>query len=328
MLSRAPAGRKAAGARSSLGGVAFYPALVALFGLPLAWAAASPVLHTAVLAGIGLSLALEAYSEADLAWAPLLALSAAALLAFGLGEALRADSAPEHLLGVWRRREPRTRAGRERELQEELQELAEPATDLGVRLLFLAAFLATFLDLLGDEAVERRWIWLPLVGGVLLAGVAALTVAWRRGLPRGARRLVTGGIAGSFGLLWLALLVRAAAGPERQEILVVVLANGGALLLAVAGIYSGYARDRRRDFWPGMLLAVGLVVARFFQYDTSLLVKSVAFLAAGIVVLAVGIAFERHLRREERRRAPPGAEPGEPPGDERSGSTGEEAGRA
>ena len=81
--------------------------------------------------------------------------------------------------------------------------------------------------------------------------------------------------------------------------LLTIGANIAALALAAASIASGLLDERRIAFWFGTLFTVSLILSRFLEYETSLLLKSAAFIACGGVVIAVGIAYENYLRRKE-----------------------------
>jgi hypothetical protein len=56
--------------------------------------------------------------------------------------------------------------------------------------------------------------------------------------------------------------------------------------------------ERRLAFWLGSLYLVLLILSRFLEYETSLLVKSVAFLACGVTVIIAGIQYEIYLRHK------------------------------
>jgi hypothetical protein len=56
-------------------------------------------------------------------------------------------------------------------------------------------------------------------------------------------------------------------------------------------------------FWAGSLFINALVISRFFEYESSLLLKSVAFIACGAAAMLAGVAYERFMRgREEFAR--------------------------
>ncbi|MFZ2961121.1 MAG: DUF2157 domain-containing protein [Candidatus Ozemobacteraceae bacterium] len=81
----------------------------------------------------------------------------------------------------------------------------------------------------------------------------------------------------------------------------VFLVNIAALLLAAAEIRSGMDEASRVQFWSGALLIFLIIVARFLEYETSLLFKSLAFLACGILMIYGGTRYEAYLKEREGR---------------------------
>jgi general stress protein CsbA len=75
------------------------------------------------------------------------------------------------------------------------------------------------------------------------------------------------------------------------------------LILAAVIIGASLIDERRAVFWLGSLYLVLLILSRFLEYETSLLVKSAAFLACGVAVILAGISYEKYLRRHIRRIA-------------------------
>jgi hypothetical protein len=69
------------------------------------------------------------------------------------------------------------------------------------------------------------------------------------------------------------------------------------LVLAAVIIGVGLIEERRLAFWLGSLYLVLLILSRFLEYETSLLLKSAAFLACGVAVIVAGISYEKYLRR-------------------------------
>jgi hypothetical protein len=57
--------------------------------------------------------------------------------------------------------------------------------------------------------------------------------------------------------------------------------------------------ERRLAFWAGSLFVATLVVSRFFEYESSLLLKSAAFMVCGAVTMLAGVAYEKFLHRRE-----------------------------
>jgi uncharacterized membrane protein len=74
------------------------------------------------------------------------------------------------------------------------------------------------------------------------------------------------------------------------------LANVLLFLLAIAFMRDGLARGERRLFWSGLTLVALQILSRLLEYDTALLLKSLAFLLCGIGVIGVGLWFERYVR--------------------------------
>ncbi|MGG6294688.1 DUF2157 domain-containing protein [Leptolyngbya sp. AN02str] len=67
-------------------------------------------------------------------------------------------------------------------------------------------------------------------------------------------------------------------------------------LLASGLIRQGLARGDRAAFWDGIALLAISILSRFFEYNTGLLVKSLAFVLCGLGVIAIGLWFERNVR--------------------------------
>ncbi len=59
---------------------------------------------------------------------------------------------------------------------------------------------------------------------------------------------------------------------------------------------TGVDGNRNGRFWYALILGNLLILARFFEYDTNLLVKAAAFIAAGAAVIVGGLWFERRKR--------------------------------
>ena len=61
-----------------------------------------------------------------------------------------------------------------------------------------------------------------------------------------------------------------------------------------------YARKEKKNsqafYWLGAAYLVIVVLSRFFEYETSQLMKSLAFLASGVLVLVAGAYFERRSK--------------------------------
>jgi uncharacterized membrane protein len=78
-----------------------------------------------------------------------------------------------------------------------------------------------------------------------------------------------------------------------------VVLNVVALIIAAALIVKGVVEERRSAFWAGALFVATLIVSRFFEYESSLLLKSAAFIGCGAVTIFGGVAYEKFMHRRE-----------------------------
>lgn len=78
---------------------------------------------------------------------------------------------------------------------------------------------------------------------------------------------------------------------------VAITANLGLVATAATGVASSMRQLRRGPFWLGTLTLGVLIVSRFFEYQSNLLMKAVAFLIAGGLALWAGARFERRVER-------------------------------
>src|SRR5262249_54269248 len=75
--------------------------------------------------------------------------------------------------------------------------------------------------------------------------------------------------------------------------------NAAALIIAAALIGKGIVEERRSVFWAGSLFVATIIISRFFEYESSLLLKSAAFIGCGAVAMLAGVAYEKFLHRRE-----------------------------
>jgi uncharacterized membrane protein len=162
----------------------------------------------------------------------------------------------------------------------------------GLAVLVGAAFVFSFYgaahDLHHDPWEGGPIAWLPLV-------IPFAFTAWglARSAPGGApwtREAPAATVA-----LWAvpALAIAAAIGTMPLT----VAANAivaGIVAVCIAGAVGNLERG---PFWMGSLLGGALVVARFFEFDTDLWLKALAFIGAGVALISVGLAFERRVQR-------------------------------
>jgi len=95
-------------------------------------------------------------------------------------------------------------------------------------------------------------------------------------------------------------------GSAERELPYVMIANLAALILAAVMVGTSLIDERRSLFWLGSLYVVLLILTRFLEYETSLLVKSAAFLACGVAVIFAGMKYEQYIRRKSTVMEPGG----------------------
>lgn len=244
-----------------------YPFLLAAALLPLAWRTGSRVLYTLTFLGLICALPTLAGIESDSGLNVLLALMAGGFLAWAAGEFQRTTG-----------NQPA---------------FGNPLATLGLIVLAVCAYLWSF-HFLWDRSWDSQWhgfYWLLPTGAAIALGVSLLVQSWTS--PRSERIF-------SYCILVALLLSLAATVLGRGRIaLPTVAMNLAALLLAAIGIGKGIRDQRRLAFWLGTLFLVLLVLSRFFEYETGLLLKSAAFIGCGALILFAGIAYERFLQRRE-----------------------------
>ena len=189
-------------------------------------------------------------------------------------------------LGLWLRGSERAR------------DMAAPAMFLGGAVVLLPAYMLSFAEGPGDSVVKHLWesegwSWTVLLGLIYAAAIVSWVVA--------IRRVPTAGVARSthFGVLAAALLLPAGI-LTGHEVVLSVMAN--LALLGVAGtlLQSAVTRGQRQEFWMGLMLLALVIVSRFLEWDTHLMVKSAVFVLCGLGVIFGGARFEKHLKGGHR----------------------------
>lgn len=246
----------------------FYPLILAISLLPLAWIIRSRVLYAGTLLGIiTAACVLAGYQGSGRQL--LFTMAAGGMFMWTLGELHRASE--------WRR------------------EFANIIGGFGLGLLAVAAFVWSFHDLWNPSVFgPMRSLWAFLFFSL---SIALSFFAWSRAtrpqlvLTMGV--LVVGGILSA-----TSLLSGVSTNISNGEFLFTVTTNVAALILAAIIIGVGLIDERRLAFWLGSLYLVLLILSRFLEYETSLLIKSAAFLACGVAVIVAGISYEKYLRRK------------------------------
>jgi len=245
-----------------------YPLILAISLLPLAWIICSRVLHAGTLLGIIMAACVLAGYQGS-GRQLLFTMAAGGMFMWTLGEFHRASE--------WR------------------TEFGNITGGLGLGLLAVTAYVWSF-HYLWDQLVfgPMRSLWAFLFFSL---SIAFSLLMWAR--ARQGQALLTAGVLLAGGILCASsLLSGASANTSNGEFLFTVTTNLAALILAAIIIGVGLLDERRLAFWLGSLYLVLLILSRFLEYETSLLVKSAAFLACGVTVIIAGISYEKYLRRK------------------------------
>jgi uncharacterized membrane protein len=243
-----------------------YPLILAIALLPLAWIIRSRVLYAGTLLGIILAACVLAGYHGS-GRQLLFTMAAGGMFMWTLGELHRASE--------WR------------------MAFANIIRALGLWLLAVTAYVWSFHGLWDAAPVfgPMRSLWAFLF---LSLAIAFSLLMW----GRSRQPLLTAGVLLAGGILCANSLLSAGANMSDGEFLFTVTTNLAAMILAAIIIGVGLIDERRLAFWLGSLYLVLLILSRFLEYETSLLVKSAAFLACGVTVIIAGISYEKYLRRK------------------------------
>lgn len=177
--------------------------------------------------------------------------------------------------------------------------MTDVAHRLGVLGFGLMAFVASFHDLAREfsfdrlDAGEWHW-WLPTAAALLLAAVFVVA-GFQRTAERGA--LVREHLVNLTALASVLVLYLGLAG-DRNSAQLAIAANAALLATAGVAVAQSIQQLERGPFWLGTLTLAGVIVARFFEIEANLGVKAAVFVASGVAVILVGLAFERRLRAQ------------------------------
>ena len=253
----------------------FFPVLIAAAFLPLAWRIGSRVLYTATFVSLTFSLSIltaEKYSSGRYI---LLAMAVSGLLAWAVGEFHRSKNIKP--------------------------EFGNPVAALGMLTLAIAAFFGSFHNVWRysssydfDKSTPFNLV-LPALG----AGIIALVLLIHNLISSQQSQRSFLQIAVIAAAVILSICATLGATHRGDMVLLTLGANIAAFALAASAIASGLLDERRIAFWFGTLFTVILILSRFLEYESSLLLKSAAFIFCGGIVIAAGIAYENYLRRKE-----------------------------
>ena len=179
------------------------------------------------------------------------------------------------------------------------RELSIVARGLGLIILALSAHISSI-----------RYVWetsnrtlLPALWALvfIIATIIGAVVVYRSNFRT--RRFALAGVLLAGALLCGGGLAAIYSDAE-QSILFVLSNNLAALTLGVVAVRISLVDESRALFWIGSLYIMLLIFARFLEYDTSLLLKSLAFIACGVAVIVAGVRYEKYLKERKSDSLP------------------------
>lgn len=254
------------------------PLVIAGVFLPLAWSLGSRVLYSLTFVGVTIALCIAAAAKGNSSKYVLAAMVVSGSLAWAMGEFHRVKNLRP--------------------------EFGNPIAALGILTLGVCAYIWSFHDWWkwhswdANTPVPAVW-WVGLLPTLLAAvtGVALLMASMREINAVPARRMLALGMMIAAALLVSCSLLGATR--HGDPALLTIAVNVAALVIAAVAIAVGILDERRLAFWAGTLFLVLLIISRFLEYETSLLVKSAAFMLCGLAMITAGVAYEKYLARKE-----------------------------
>lgn len=245
-----------------------YPLILAVAVFPLAWIIRSRLLYAGTLLGIVIAASvLTGYQGSGRQL--LFTMASGGMLMWTLGELHRSS--------------------------ESRRKFANITGALGLGLLAITSYVWSFHEVWGGTIFgPMRSLWAVLFFTLAFGISLWMWVRARQNQPL----LTVGVLVAGVILCASSLLPSASANISNEEFLFTVTTNLAALILAAIIVGVGLIDERRLAFWLGSLYLVLLILSRFLEYETSLLVKSAAFVACGVTVIIGGISYENYLRRK------------------------------
>ncbi|HEY9627230.1 MAG TPA: DUF2157 domain-containing protein [Coleofasciculaceae cyanobacterium] len=202
---------------------------------------------------------------------------------------------------LWRFSRTPRRASRPVAPPQPFQAIARSLSLVGLSLiLYLLSFRGLWLSPVGSPSlffVSSPFNWQSLIDLLLfslVAGLGWLALA-RQKRSRFQEKFLNSGFVAVMLLLIVGVFVlnfEISPLPDLSTLLINILL----FLLAIGLIRDGLALGHRQTFWGGILLLVLGILSRTVEYDTDLLLKSIAFAACGIGVILAGLWFERKVK--------------------------------
>ncbi len=193
---------------------------------------------------------------------------------------------------------------------ERRRDLSATLQTLAAVFIAASAFLGGFLEFHRKFTSSDLVAWSVWGFALILVGIS-VAIAFRYALVTRRDSSAFANVATSAPLgLALAALVAAVGSPA--PIPAAFASNLAVLITGSVLATTGVREERRGRFWFGTALILATVLARFFEYETNLWLKAAAFIASGVLVLAIGLAFERRIRRHRDLARPQPSPPSSP----------------
>ncbi len=180
-------------------------------------------------------------------------------------------------------------AGRLLEAVSRTAAMGPVAQTLGWGLVSVVGVIMSFMDPWKHIGKPGAFLWLIPMTVSAVAGAWAIRQSLLRKPATSDERTQLMLLGASIGMMCLALIVS-------LPIISPVLGNVACLGWAGVCLLKGMTDANRSAFWGGAILVFLIIVARFFEFDTSLMQKSAAFLACGAGTIYAGIKYEAYLR--------------------------------
>jgi uncharacterized membrane protein len=168
-------------------------------------------------------------------------------------------------------------------------------TALGIGLLcYLYSFWGAAENLVQESLRQGNWLtfWSsPTVILLLATSGLGLFLLWQKNELEKDKQGLIALAAVSGGVLATILF-------HPPVLAIVLLFNAILIALAAYWITNGLQQVSRQDFLVGQGLLAMLILSRFFEYDTGLLVKAAAFIIAGGLLIYFALWFEKYLNRQ------------------------------
>lgn len=172
------------------------------------------------------------------------------------------------------------------------REFAKASSAVGLSILSIAAYIWSFNGLWSTQSEGKFSLMSVLF--LLLSIIGLVFVLRNKNHER--TWLFVAVILVAFLLCGAAFLTKI---KSIDDSLPTTISNIAALVLGSAIIGIGVVEERRASFWLGSLYIILLILSRFLEYETSLMLKSAVFLVCGIAVIVAGVFYEMYLRRKD-----------------------------